>query len=187
MSKRKTALVVAFVVVGVAMLGLVAAVYAKYISQITKTGEATVAKWAFTEKNTTGTVSCDPTKTYTAATLVNGKIAPGTEGECQIAISNEDTEVGIEYKIELPASVTGKPTNLKFYKDSSYTTEMTSSSPITGTMAPGATSSTVSVYWKWAYQDGTTAYDTADTTDGISAGTMSVEFAVTGTQLQPAE
>ena len=186
MSKKKTALVVAFIVAGVAALGLGAAVYAKYISTVTKTGSAQVAKWAFSAHNTSGTITCDPTKTYTSATLFENTIAPGTEGECIIAISNEETEVGIEYSIALPASITGKPTNLKFYSNSEHTSELTSATPLTGTMAPKEASKNVSIYWVWPYEDANDAgYDTADTTDGANAASMSVEFTVTGKQLQP--
>ena len=85
MKKRKTALVVALVLMGVAVLGLGAAVYAKYIASISGQGTATVAKWAFEEDNQSGVVTC-PTTSYNANTLVNGKIAPGTTGTCVIEL-----------------------------------------------------------------------------------------------------
>lgn len=185
MNKKKRALVAALVVSGIAVVGLAAVVYAKYISSITKTGTATVAKWAFTTNNTTGNITCELDETYDPDTLVSGKIAPGTSGKCPIQISNVGTEVGIEYKIELPSTVANKPTNLTFYQDDAHQTPMTSAAPITGTLEPNEAATTIYVYWEWPYQDGTTTYDTADTTDGVSASTLTLTFTVTGTQLEP--
>ena len=184
MKKRKTALAIAFLLIGVAALGLAAAVYAKYISSITKTGTATVAKWSFSSDNTDGTITCELDETYDPDTLVADKIAPGTSGKCPIQISNANTEVGVHY--EISPSVTSKPANLKFYSDASHQTELTGSAKVEGDLDPGAASTTIYVYWNWPYQDGTTAYDTADTSDGTSGSTMTMTFDVTGTQVQPA-
>jgi len=185
MSKKKTTLVVAFVAIAVVALGLGAAVYAKYISSIQRTGTATVAKWAFTDDNTAGTVICEFDKTYDSTTLVAGKIAPGTSGKCPIEISNATSEVGIRYDIKLSDAVANKPTNMKFYADAGHQTELTGNTTINGTLNPGAAAVTEYVYWEWPYQDGTTEYDSADTTDGETAASLTMTFDVTGTQLEP--
>lgn len=186
MNKKKVSPVVVLAAIAVTALGLAAAVYAKYVSSITKTGTATVAKWAFVSDNESSTLTCNLDETYDASTLVGGKIAPGTSGYCEVMLSNANTEVGVDYTISLPSTVANKPTNLKFYKDESHNTEMTSSSPITGRLAPKATAATsVKIYWMWPYTDNTDAYDTADTTDGTAANTMTMEFTITGTQVQP--
>lgn len=187
MNKRKTALVVAFVVIGVAVLGLAAAVYAKYISSVTKTGTASVAKWAFTSDNTSGEVTCELDHTYDTNTLVAGKIAPGTSGKCPIEISNAQTEVGIDYSIALPSTIAGQPKNMKFYSNEEHTTAVTSSAPITGTLAPKAAATMVYIYWEWPYENNpsTAAYDADDTSDGEAAASMTMTFTVTGTQVQP--
>ena len=191
MNKKKTTLVVALVAIGVAVLGLSAAVYAKYISSITKTGTATVAKWAFTEDNQTDTdtVTCELDKTYNANTLVAGKIAPGTSGKCPIVISNASTEVGVKYDIK-PSTVTNQPKNLKFYKEEAHTNEITAegTATITGNLAPKAVATTVYVYWEWPYEDTSdSTYNSKDTADGVTAATMTMTFDVTGTQIKPAE
>lgn len=188
MSKKKGAAVAALIIMGVVVLGLAAAVYAKYLSSITKTGTATVAKWAFTTDNTSGTVVCELDHNYDAATLVNGKIAPGTSGKCPIQVSNATSEVGISYSIK--PSATNQPTNLKFYKEASHTTEVSGSSAVTGTLNPGAAAQTIYVYWWWPYQtgtvtDGVAAGDTDDTANGTSAAAMTITFDVTGTQVEP--
>ena len=190
MSKKRSAVAAAFIVIGVVVLGLAAAVYAKYIASFTATGSATVAKWAFSTDNTSGTVTCVLDKTYDANTLVAGKIAPGTSGKCPIQISNANTEVGVDYEIKLPSTVANQPTNLKFYSDADHNTPITSSDPITGNLRPNAAATTVYVYWEWPYEtgavtNGVAAGDSADTTDGAAAATMTLEFEVTGTQVQP--
>lgn len=185
MNKKKVAPIVVLAAIAVTALGLAAAVYAKYVSSITKSGNATVAKWAFVSDNESSTLTCDLDKTYDATTLVGGKIAPGTSGYCEVELSNANTEVGVEYTISLPSTVANKPTNLKFYSDASHETEVTSAAPITGTLAPNATATSVKIYWMWPYVDGTDSYDTADTTDGTAAKTMTMEFTITGTQVQP--
>ena len=189
MNKKKTTLVVALIAIGVAVLGLSAAVYAKYISSITKTGTATVAKWAFTTDNTSGTVTCELDETYDEDTLVAEKIAPGTSGKCPIVISNANTEVGVRYDIK-PNEVANQPKNLKFYKEAGHTNEITvdGSETITGTLAPGAAATTVYVYWEWPYEDTSdSTYNSKDTADGQAGATMTMTFDVTGTQVQPAE
>lgn len=187
MSKKKTTLVLAFSVIGITVLGLAAAVYAKYISTITNTSTATVAKWAFTSDNTGGSVTCELDHTYDSATLVANKIAPGTRGKCPIEVSNENTEVGIRYDIKVN-TITNQPTHLKFYTDDTYGTELSGSTTIHGTLRPGETpADPVYVYWEWPYVDNpsTTAYDEIDTADGEAAKTMTMTFDVTGTQVQP--
>jgi hypothetical protein len=184
MNKRKTALTAAFLLVSIAVLGLVAVVYAKYISSITNTGTATVAKWSFTTDNTSGDITCEPDETYDADTLVSGRIAPGTSGKCPIEISNENTEVGVHYEI-VPSTDENQPTNLKFYTDGAHQNEITGSVKLEGNLAPQAAARIVYVYWNWPYEDGTTAYDTADTADGANGSTMTMTFNVTGTQIQP--
>ena len=189
MSKKRSTVAVAFLVLGVVVLGLAVAVYAKYVSNISKTGTATVAKWSFTSDNQTGTVACELDQTYDTDTLAAGRIAPGTSGKCPITVSNANTEVGIRYDIK-PSTVANQPAHLKFYSDAAHQNEITAtgSATVTGTLEPGATSSGVYVYWLWPYEDdpSTVAYDEIDTTDGEGGATMTMTFDVTGTQIQPA-
>ena len=183
MKKKKTAFFVVFAVLGIAALGLIATVYAKYVSTIQKTSSATVAKWAFSEDNLSGSVTCTP-DSYNTDTVGSGLIAPGTSGKCPIVVSNEHTQVGISYDIK-PSTTANQPKNLKFYSDAAHANEINSSTPIHGTLMPGATATTVYVYWNWPYEGSTDAYDEDDTNDGEAAATMTMTFDVTGTQVQP--
>lgn len=184
MSKRKSTFVVAFAVMGVVALGLAAAVYAKYVADnINKTGTASVAKWAFSQDNTTGTLSCLIPNTYNSGTLVNGKIAPGTSGTCEIAVSNEHTEVGVNYTVTV-SSISGLPANFVLKNGN---TVLGVNDSVAGVLAPGQTDGKVTINWEWPYGTGVAAEDAEDTTDGVNAGNMSVVFTISGHQIQPTQ
>ena len=144
--------------------------FAKYTTQLNGTDQtATVAKWNFGSNSNTFTFD-----------LVENKIAPGTQGKLDFTISNTGTDVGVNYDIVL--TNTNAPTNIKFYSDSACTQVLTNNT-LTGTLAPNAAGGTVTIYWKWDYE--TTNGDTADTTDGTNANTMTVTATITGTQVEP--
>ena len=206
MSKKKKTILVAAIVLGVAVLGLAAGVYAKYIASFTADGDiADVAKWAFEDENDgDGLLECELDKNYDTNTLSEGKIAPGTSGTCTFSITNKNSEVGVNYTITL-SGVTNQPTNVKFYKTKSgsgnnitYTDELTTSNgSVTGTINAGvATAQTEEIYWVWPYEtgtvtDGVAEGDDEDTTDGENAAAatkkMTATFAIKGVQVQPTE
>ena len=164
--------------------GYVASTYAKYASEVKgNQGTVTVAKWNFEEDNAKQTFTVELDETYDASTLIGGKIAPGTSGSFNIRVSNATSEVGVDFTIELN-DITNVPTNLKFYKDASYTTELTpGTSTITGQLERGETALNVPIYWKWAYE--TTDGDEADTADGIAANTLTIDVTIKGVQTEP--
>lgn len=165
--------------------GYVANTFAKYTSDLgTKNGTATIAKWAFTNENSTRTLSMSLDQTYDPNTLANGKIAPGTSGRFSIQLSNENSEVAVNYELNIGTG-TNVPTNLKFYTDAGHQTLATNNT-ITGTLAPGASATTITIYWQWAYQ--TENGDSADNESGTGAITnanMTIPITITGTQAQP--
>lgn len=184
MSKKKKTMLALAIILGIAVVGLAAGVYAKYFSSLTSgNGSLTVAKWAFEDDNDGtdgGKVTCNLGKTYKASTLVAGKIAPGTEGTCTIKISNENSEVGVTYTLTPTGNMDG-PTNLVFKENgSAFTTK-------TGTLAPGG-SETVTIDWVWPYEtpENSDDGDSDDTADGEAASSsMTAEFTITGTQVKP--
>ncbi len=208
MSKKKKTMLVAAIVLGIAVLGLAAGVYAKYIASLeANRGIADVAKWTFEDENKgNGLLTCNLDKTYNTNTLSEGKIAPGTSGTCTFSVTNKNSEVGVDYTITL-SGVTNQPTNVKFYKTKSgsgdnitYTDELTTTNgSVTGTINAGvATAQTETIYWVWPYETGAVANgvaqgDSADTTDGESAATatevktMTATFAIKGVQVRPTE
>ena len=174
--------------------------YAKYNSKVEKGGSATVAKWSFATDNATATFEVPLAKTYDASTLTNGKIAPGTEGSFNIALSNVHSEVGVDWTIELK-SITNIPTNLKFYKTRTgsgtnespyvYSNEVVPGNATTGKItgqlvAEESNTLNVPIYWKWEYETSSVATnDPLDTTDGEAARTLTIGVDVTGVQVQP--
>lgn len=195
-SKKSLLVVVLLLLVGVTAY-FAASTYAKYASQITgNQGTATVAKWNFSTENRAQSFTIDLAGTYDASTLVANKIAPGTEGAFQIALTNGTTETGVDFTVTLN-SITNKPTNIVFYKERtgsagaySYSNELTpGTSTITGQIQAGdSTGVTIPIYWKWAYGTSNSVTDTVnehDTTDGEAAKTLTIGLDVVGIQTEP--
>jgi hypothetical protein len=184
--KNKKSIVLILLLLLVAISGGIAfGTYAKYVEEITgNNGTATIASWAFATDNQTQNITVALNPTVDATTLTNGTIAPGASGSFNIALKNTNTDVAVEFVVKL-SSVTGAPTNLKFYKDSSYTTEITpGDTEVKGKLAAkDSTGVTVPVYWKWDYE--TTGGDTVDTNEGKTGGDMTVNVSIKGTQLPP--
>lgn len=188
MKNKKSLLVLVLLLLVGLTSGYVASTFAKYTSKIeNNNGTATVAKWAFTDDNSAQTLRINLANTPDPSTLVAGKIAPGTSGSFNVALKNTNTETGVDWTISLK-DVSNKPTNLKFYKDSSHTTEIT---PGTGTItgqlaAKDSTGLTVPIYWAWEYEtDAIATNDPIDTTAGEAANTLTIGVDITGVQTRP--
>ena len=168
--------------------------FAKYTSELSSiTQNVTVAKWAFDTDNESHNFTFDLEKTYDANTLINNRLAPGTQGSLKFSLSNENTETGVDYKIVL-AKNTSIPKNLKFYSDSTCTIELTEGRILSGNLEPGAPATEVTIYWKWAYETGSnstevSSNDTLDTSNGTNATTngMTITATIIGTQSVPIE
>lgn len=101
-------------------------------------------------------------------------IAPGTSGKFEIDVVN-DSEVTVDYKITLTEDQTGAAIPLEFaYVDKTTTPETPkgewgtlaeANTGLSGTLeqSKGATAKTetVTVYWRWLYEDNKDAEDTA--------------------------
>ena len=186
--KRNAVLLLVLLLLVAISASYIAGTYAKYTSEIKdNNGTATVAKWAFDTDNTTQTLTINLDETYDPTTLVAERIAPGTQGSFEIALVNTNTETGVNWTLALK-SITDKPTNLKFYKDSSYSTELVpGTDTITGQLkAKDSTGLSVPIYWKWAYEtDAIATNDPKDTTDGKAAKTLTIGVDITGVQVPP--
>ena len=187
-NRKKVLLIVVLLLLVGLTSGYVASTYAKYTSQVAgNNGTVTVAKWAFTSDNRTQSLTINLSENYDASTLIAGRIAPGTSGSFNIALSNASTETGVNWTIQLN-SVTNKPTNLKFYKDSQHTTELTpGTSTITGQLAAkDSTGLVVPIYWAWEYETSEIATnDPLDTSDGEAGEALTIGVDITGVQTQP--
>ena len=95
--------------------------YAKYKTTLKGNGTAQVAKWSFKVNGQTQTIpNIDLATTMKKVNNVaENKLAPGTEGSFDLNLDATGSEVAIDYNIKL--AVTEKPSNLRFYTNSSYT------------------------------------------------------------------
>lgn len=184
--KSVLVIMVLLLLVGIS-LSYVAGTYAKYTTSINNvSGNATVAKWAFGTDNNSTSFNVNLTDTTISnTTLVEDKIAPGTEGTFDINLINTNSEVGVDWKVTI-GSVTNLPTNLKLYSDAAHTKPLATdgTATITGQLkAKDSTGINVPIYWAWAYN--TENGDTADTANGEAASTLTVSLKVDGVQTQP--
>lgn len=169
--------------------------YAKYMSRVTGKGTADIASWSFKvneKEDKMQTISLK--STINNSTLLNNKIAPGTEGSFQIKLDATNAEVGINYAIKFE-NETKKPTNLKFfYEGKPYNSLAELQKDLIGTINADAESKEkdLTIGWKWLYQTGSTqeqidASDLVDTQDGKTLTNYNFDVIVTGTQVMPQE
>ena len=112
---KKKAVIISAILVAIILSFIGGQTYSKYVTEVRGDGTAQIATWDFKvngQKEEVQTISLG--STYDKSTLVNGKIAPGTEGIFQIIVDATGSDVGIDYKIKFSDETT-KPANLKFY------------------------------------------------------------------------
>ena len=180
--KKSLYLVIALLLVVGVSIRYVAGTYAKYTSTLNASGTATVAKWAFTDDNTSTALTLNLTTSVNATSLVSGKIAPGTEGNFALNLSNATSDVGVQFTISF-ADTTNVPSNLVLKYDG--TSFNPSTGTITGTIAKGGSIS-IPIDWEWPYST-SAANDDLDTTDGENAATMTLTANITGVQTNPTQ
>jgi len=180
-SKNKMLIIVLLLLVGVSVK-YVAGTYAKYTATVTAEGSATVAKWAFSQDNASTSLAINLTTTADATSLVSGKIAPGTAGNFTLALSNENSDVGVKFDITFTGA-TNIPSNLVFtYGGNSFNAN---NGALTGYIAKGETIN-VPITWSWPYYT-SAADDTEDTADGVAANTMTINASIVGVQTDPTQ
>ncbi|MEI3230105.1 MAG: hypothetical protein V8S24_01915 [Gordonibacter pamelaeae] len=109
---------------------------AKYVTEVTGTGSATVAKWSFKAKNQTTTLAevNIANTAYANTNAATGRIAPGTAGSFDIALDANGSEVAVGYAIAL-TNLGNMPEGLKFYSGANKTSGIT----LTGGVATAGT------------------------------------------------
>lgn len=201
MEKNKTMKMISItlLIVMIALI-LVSGTYAKYTSSATGSDSARVAKWAFNVGGTdiaSNTFKFDLFKTIKDSdgneendvVSANGDkvIAPGTSGSFDISLENK-SEVSAKYGVKFTVS-NEKNIPIQFSTDGNTWTDSLTNIAADDTktkLAPNGTK-TITVQWKWAYEDtnedtkeATDAKDLALGTDGTATITVSAE--VTATQ-----
>ena len=190
-SKKIVLVVIALVVVLMSFVG--GQVYAKYMSKVQGQGTAEVANWNFKVNDKEEQIqTIHLNSTINNNTLVNNKIAPGTQGSFQIKLDATDAEVGIDYVIRFE-NESNKTTNLKYeYENKNYTSLNELQKDLTGTINANDSNKTkiITINWSWPYETGTTAEqiaanDKIDTQNAKSIRNYTFNIVVTGTQVKP--
>lgn len=183
-------------ITAILVISLVAvASYAKYITTINASGNAQVAKWSFkvndSENEDIGEINLGR-KTYTANTISNGIIAPGTSGDFTVKVDATGTKTGVNYSI-LFNNIKNKPQNLyikvgdnKFYE---FDSELSNALAGYIDADDNQKEKEIKIDWAWDYETerngGVAVNDQIDTTDGKTANSFSFDIAVTGIQMLP--
>lgn len=193
MKKSKKIVLIIIVIIAIILSFVGGHAYAKYMSRVTGKGTADIASWSFKvneKEDKMQTISLK--STINNSTLLNNKIAPGTEGNFQIKLDATNTEVGINYAIKFE-NETKKPTNLKFiYEGKTYNSLIDLQKDLIGTINADEENKekTLTIGWNWLYQTGATAEeistnDAIDTQEGKTITNYSFNVIVTGTQVMP--
>ena len=176
--KRRNAIILAIILFILGLAMIFAGTYAYYRNTINGTVSGTIAAWSFKANNSATSFIISLSLSQSNSTY-NSTIAPGTSGSFSIDLSAADSDLAADYVMTF-SDFQNKPTNLKFYSDSSFTneTDITASGySITGTLASGD-ATTKTIYWKWAY--GAASSVTLDNQDADK--NVSFTVTVVGTQ-----
>lgn len=190
---KKKAVIIIAILVAIVLSFIGGQTYSKYVTEVRGDGTAQIATWDFKvngQKEEVQTISLG--STYDSSTLVNGKIAPGTEGNFQIKVDATGSDVGIDYKIKFSDETT-KPANLKFYyQEVEYNSILELGEALSGTINADDEnkSKTFDIKWKWNYETGSNPTEVAsndkiDTQNAQEITNYEFYVIVSGTQVVP--
>ena len=179
------------VMVALVSLSLVSGTWAKYTSTVSGSDSARVAKWEWNYKGakvTTENVSFDlfgtiyeEDTTSTENHVVSGLIAPGTGGSFAISFENE-SEVTATMNVTFSQTETSDiPVEFSFDKNFATGTVKTNIADLSWSEVLSVNSTAVekTVYWRWAYNVGNDANDTALGAKGTDTITVSMSVVFT--------
>ena len=193
MKKSRKILLIIITIVAISLSFKGGQAYAKYMSRVTGQGMAEIASWSFkVNENEEKLQTISLKSTINKPTLINNKIAPGTEGDFQIKLDATDSEVGINYIIKFE-NESQKPTNLKFtYDEKTYNSLTDLQQDLTGIINANDENKVkiLNIGWDWKYETGTTeqevaANDLIDTQDSKEIDNYTFDVIISGTQVMP--
>ena len=193
MTKKKKIISIVAIIIAIILSFIGGQTFSKYVTEVRGDGTAQIATWDFKvngQKEEVQTISLG--STYDSSTLVNGKIAPGTEGNFQIKVDATGSDVGIDYKIKFSDETT-KPTNLKFYyQEVEYNSILELGNALSGTINADDENKakTFDIKWKWNYETGSNpteiaSNDKIDTQNAQEITNYEFDVIVSGTQVVP--
>lgn len=185
---RLGALALALTLVSTCLMG---GTLAKYVTEVTGTATAMVAKWSFTANGANEKITSLSLTPNKYGNVTDDHIAPGTSGNFKIDAKN-DSDVDATYSITFTAE--NVPDNLKFYQSTDGITKgdeiiaadgvytVISDKPISKKTNTKVEEVSTYVMWDWEY--GVNAeVDQATIANGSYQ--MKVFVTVTGTQAKP--
>lgn len=191
-NKKKIVLIVAILsMIVVSFMG--GQSFSKYVSQVKGYGQFDIAKWSFLVNGQESSMNTiDLSSTCNNETLIDNKIAPGTEGNFNIEIDATGSEVGIQYQVTFDEK-SQKPNNLYFiYNKSTYANFDDLAYALKGVINADAENKKISIpiKWIWEYETGNSPElrepeDVEDTQDGKTLQNYAFDVIVTGTQVEP--
>lgn len=193
MKKKKTILIVISILLAIILSFFGGKAFSKYLAEVKGTGTAEIANWVFKVNGKEDLVqTVNLLSTYDNATLVNNRVAPGTQGSFNIVIDATGSEVGVDYQIKF-LNETQKPQNLIFiYNDTHYTNIQELEENLSGTINADEENKTrtITVNWKWQYETGTNENEIAqndkiDTENAKELENYTFDINVIGTQVMP--
>ena len=193
MSKKKKIIITVVILSCIILAFIGGQSFSKYVSEIRGEGTAEIATWDFKvngDKEQIQTIKLGTT--CNNETLVDNKIAPGTEGSFNISIDGTGSDVGIDYNIKFEEGST-KPTNLKFiYNDYEYNNISELEDSLSGRINANDENKNkqFTIKWKWLYETGQNDEEKArnniqDTEDAKNISEYSFNVIVSGTQVAP--
>lgn len=182
--KKKITILAALVLSVFVTASYVSGTYAKYTSSATGSDSARVAKWAFDiegadETNTFAFNLFDTADVNVKAGAGENIIAPGTNGSFELNLEN-DSEVNAEYSINFTVTNTESIPVEFSINGTDWTTDLTTLN-VTDEPINMDGVDALTIYWKWAFEGGNDAGDTALGIDGTA--TITVQADVTATQV----
>lgn len=192
-NKKRILLIALLLLLIVFMVLLGRGSYSKYLTQVKGKGVIEVAKWAFLVNGETASITnINLAKTYTAETLAQNTIAPGTRGSFDIKIDTTGSEVGINYDVKFE-NENSKPQNLQYTYNAHTVSTIKELEPfLIGTIEANSNEKVkiMTIEWNWPYETGSSeneklAQDVEDTNDGKLLENYSFDIIVTGTQVEP--
>lgn len=157
MTNKKKILVIVAVLSAIIVSFMGGQSFSKYVSQVKGQAQMEVARWSFLVNGEDESIqNMQLGSTCDDETLLDNKIAPGTQGNFNIEIDATGSDVGIQYHVTFEEK-TQKPRNLIFiYNKSTYANLQDLEVALEGVIDANAQEKKISIpiQWKWEYETG---------------------------------
>ena len=193
MSKKKKIIAVTAILLAIFVSFLGGKTFSKYVTEVNGVGNAEIASWNFkVNENEEEIQTIKLASTINNETLVNNKIAPGTNGSFTIKVDGTGSDVGINYTLNVQ-NETQKPQNLIYtYNGKTYNNISEIAKDASGIINANDENKVkeIKIDWSWNYETGSKkkkkiANNKQDTIDAKTITDYSFDIIVTGIQVIP--